>query len=344
MIQSETSQREKWIDAARGIGIILVLIGHSNGLPALVRKVIYGFHMPFFFILSGYLFHPKEEIDIWTYIRQKFRQFIVPYFVMGLVNLALQAFTEAKTIHGTELLLSTARHFWYLMYSYANSNKMPNCSPLWFLPCLFISSILFFLLYRMCRQKGARNTSILWLCILCSVLYLNSSGITHLPWHLDVAVVGATLMGCGCLLRQRGWLDHFDYSIAIPLLIVGFGVIAANMDNTDVGYVAMSGSRYMNPALFFIGGTFVSYGLLYLIRKYYRLPFHFLEYTGRNTYLFFGFNYAAIALINFIWKNTPDLPGKRPVWYIQTTLVFLLLFVATFLWDNIKKVAQKEPD
>lgn len=45
---------EPWIDVLKGIGIILVVIGHislDNGMS----NWIYTFHMPMFFALSGYL-------------------------------------------------------------------------------------------------------------------------------------------------------------------------------------------------------------------------------------------------------------------------------------------------
>lgn len=48
--------RDHWIDSARGFVIILMRVGHS-GPPTLVKHYVYGFHMPFFFILSGYLFN-----------------------------------------------------------------------------------------------------------------------------------------------------------------------------------------------------------------------------------------------------------------------------------------------
>lgn len=57
-------KRESWLDACKGIAIVLVVIGHiidgnmSKGLLSgqtwvVVYNVIYLFHMPLFFVLSG---------------------------------------------------------------------------------------------------------------------------------------------------------------------------------------------------------------------------------------------------------------------------------------------------
>ena len=43
----EGNEREHIIDIAKGIGILLVVLGH---LPSLFSSPIYLFHMPFFFI------------------------------------------------------------------------------------------------------------------------------------------------------------------------------------------------------------------------------------------------------------------------------------------------------
>ena len=53
---------KNYVAIAKGIAIILMVIGHS-GCPEVVRKTIYLFHMPFFFICSGLFFSPQNEID-----------------------------------------------------------------------------------------------------------------------------------------------------------------------------------------------------------------------------------------------------------------------------------------
>ena len=51
------SERKKYIDIAKGIGILLVLIGHIDWGNYILTNTIYSFHMPLFMMVSGYLFH-----------------------------------------------------------------------------------------------------------------------------------------------------------------------------------------------------------------------------------------------------------------------------------------------
>lgn len=55
--------RVKWIDTARGIAILLVLIGHAGVAPKL-NQYILSFHMPLFFFLSGIVFDNKKYKDL----------------------------------------------------------------------------------------------------------------------------------------------------------------------------------------------------------------------------------------------------------------------------------------
>jgi len=66
---TENKGREVWLDGLKGFGILLVILGHvlSGYLDAWtfpeaffsfypVRTWIYSFHMPLFFLISGYTF------------------------------------------------------------------------------------------------------------------------------------------------------------------------------------------------------------------------------------------------------------------------------------------------
>ena len=61
------AQRLDWLDMAKGIGMILVVYGHSYG-PS--NYYVYLFHMPLFFILSGFLFNREQRFG--TYFYKKF--------------------------------------------------------------------------------------------------------------------------------------------------------------------------------------------------------------------------------------------------------------------------------
>ncbi|MBR5619046.1 MAG: acyltransferase family protein [Clostridia bacterium] len=141
-------------DSARGFMILLMLVGHTDP-PKLLFKLIYGFHMPFFFLLSGYLFDAEKyaRMRFGTYCKMRFVSYMIPYFFYAFCNLLLNIPLEIRQgITGKALAFSTAKHVLWILYAVGDKTRLPNCTPLWFLPCLFVCCLLFYGLRRMPKQ------------------------------------------------------------------------------------------------------------------------------------------------------------------------------------------------
>lgn len=75
------SKRLDWIDIAKGVAIILVIVGHTVPNPSPLRHAIFSFHMPVFFILAGYTFRPKPWCEL---LSGSVSRLLVPYVVLAL--------------------------------------------------------------------------------------------------------------------------------------------------------------------------------------------------------------------------------------------------------------------
>ena len=74
-------KRDVWVDWAKAILIWLMVVGHA-GCDGISRDFIYAFHMPAFFIISGYLYKPHP-------LMKAIKSFGVPILFFSMVNLAL---------------------------------------------------------------------------------------------------------------------------------------------------------------------------------------------------------------------------------------------------------------
>ena len=105
-------QRDNSLDIAKGFGILLVVLGHClDGLvasgffpstmlwPTLGIYVIYLFHMPLFFLISGHLASGKHR-PARTTVARMLPTIVYPYFlwsiVEGLVLVYLSKYTTSK--------------------------------------------------------------------------------------------------------------------------------------------------------------------------------------------------------------------------------------------------------
>lgn len=87
----KANKRIAWVDSAKAILIYLMVICHC-GAPEYQQTLIYSFHMPAFFIISGYLYRPHK----WY---QSIKSFIIPLFFYSCINFII--YLIPKLIKGT---------------------------------------------------------------------------------------------------------------------------------------------------------------------------------------------------------------------------------------------------
>ena len=126
------SQRNVWVDYAKAIGIILVVYGHMArgvyhaGIDIPIRfyeltdSIIYSFHMPLFFFLSGlFFYHSFQKRGSVKLINSKIDTIVYPYIIWSLMQGFIEAFlsdyTNGNTAYSDVLFLWSPRaQFWFL--------------------------------------------------------------------------------------------------------------------------------------------------------------------------------------------------------------------------------------
>jgi fucose 4-O-acetylase-like acetyltransferase len=74
-----TVNKNNYVSIAKGIAIVLMVIGHA-GCPALLHDTIYSFHMPFFFIVSGMFFVPPIDRGFMKqFIKRRIKGLYIPF-------------------------------------------------------------------------------------------------------------------------------------------------------------------------------------------------------------------------------------------------------------------------
>lgn len=70
--------RNDLYDIEKGILIVLVVIGHTVNTNSIIHNLIFSFHMPVFFMLTGLLSHWNCEHK--EFLIKRIRAYVVPYF------------------------------------------------------------------------------------------------------------------------------------------------------------------------------------------------------------------------------------------------------------------------
>ena len=183
--------RIQWLDYARGVGIILVVLAHTiGGLRAeivgpklhnyeLIDLLIYSFHMPLFFFVSGVLFAKRLSSTWQYYFRAAAIGIVVPYFLWTIAFVSLQSLvpTEVNNLYNFEALA----HIW----------RQP-VGHMWFLYALLIVQIVLLVFVRAFGVPGVIVAG-------CIFAFLYSLPALH-PWLGPVATaiaMGGTFLAMG---------------------------------------------------------------------------------------------------------------------------------------------------
>ena len=132
------SKRLPYLDILKGLGILLVILGHSvpdypinlraDVVSATLESVIYGFHMPLFFICAGYLLQMTDGISgdrngrniSSDWFSKKAKRLLIPYAAFSFFSLVLRwifsAFTRSSVDIGRGIygIIFEGKYFWFL--------------------------------------------------------------------------------------------------------------------------------------------------------------------------------------------------------------------------------------
>lgn len=325
--------RKSWIDVVRGIGIILVIIGHCHR-PDILLKMIQSFHMPLFFILSGYLFRKTSE-STFAFIKHKWRLYIKPYIILAVLNYAICLFDKYLEMGICEKWKGLAlRYLIGLAYSRGTWYWMPNCSPIWFLTAIFAATVLFAWIMK---TSKVQQYVLIGLCVLLAWIFC-SIDLIKLPWNMDSAIWGVPFMYFGYVLKDCQIMEraasHKGSSTLLAVCLFGIGGVAGYINPVD--YVSMDSVICGNVFLCYGSALCISTGLLLVV--YLWIPkCKVLECYGRNTIVILGFNYVVNTLVYDIWNvmfQERTVPGE---WLIQCFVQIVLLGLLAYAYQQMKR-------
>lgn len=218
------TERNQTIDVAKGAGILLVVLGHNPLVwedKGALYRVIFSFHMPLFFFLSGVFLNLGR--GWWETVREKADALLKPYVVTLLPLILLGSLFKSESLAAglAGLLYGTGRTIAW--------------NPLWFLPHLMLVTLFSWVLAKVALSrmrselpKFALIVGMLVAGVLCihafwpvrARLFGADQLLFGLPWSMDVLPVSAFyfLLGHLCARRVR------DFRPNLPSTVLSAGL------------------------------------------------------------------------------------------------------------------------
>lgn len=299
-----SSRRVSWIDICRGIGIIFVMYGHVLGSDA-SRYLIYSFHMPLFFFLSGVVFHHRHYVKFLTFLKKTIKGILLPYFFFAFAEFLIWFFSfQNESFFSHDVL----HQLYGIFYASGNNGFLGYNVVLWFLPCLFVTKLAFALLTKVSIKKRFIISA---LTVFSLVGYLFSVYLpnTALPFCIEVSFSAIVFFGAGYLWNQNETIHTFIHHYRKQTFFVSISLCAilATINFRLSGHqIDMRVNHLSNYFLFYtaaLSGVISWVAFSMMINKN-----AILESIGRNSLLLFAwhpvlFDYFGEFSQNFIDSN-----------------------------------------
>lgn len=241
--------RELWADKAKFIGIILMLLGHNSLANKHIFDWIYSFHMPLFFVLSGY-FTSNKPIPFSQYLKKNARQLLIPYICFYLITLPFSYYglylKGSAGYNGlSEFILKPICGFFTIestQYSF-NANYA-----LWFFVTLFVVKMIFYIPIKFkCSWKSLLLTS--FGCI-ATLLFISSFD-CYIYGRFDRALIAFPIFAIGYVLRVKTtWIYSILKLSTITKVALGIALYAiVYIGAMCNGHVSFGGINYGNSLL-----------------------------------------------------------------------------------------------
>lgn len=296
------ANRIEWVDISKGVGILLVIVGHCVYYGGFVHNWIFSFHMQLFFVLSGLFF---REAGIIAIGKKKFKQLIIPYIVFCTIGLCITLIIP----QWRKITLKDIARDIYWGYPIS-----VNVSSIWFLVCLFIT-ILMFNCIVMIKNRNRAVGYILLGSIICygfalarfpQILAVFPGA--RMPWESDSACVAILFLAVGYFFKDNIFkfvseLEKKSIWVILCGLLFSFGgtlvIVLLN------GTVNLRGLVYNNEILYTIGSVigFVFVVFASILIKNSRYLCNIIKWFGENSLKIMGAQ-AIIVRLYLVGVNT----------------------------------------
>lgn len=316
-----SGKRDIAFDMMKGIGILLVIIGHvAHGYG--LYPIIYVFHMPLFFIVSGYFYKPKQPLVLF---KRDVKLLLLPYCLVAMLILMYGA-TMAFIRHDASKFT-----YWLEAFLYAGVPE-PTISSLWFLLAMFWCRMVYNLLNVYLLKgltKGVKLLSGGVITLLVIIITVNFIPIeyNYYCWIIGLSSMFFYMIGHAAKLSNI----HPSKMVLVLFVLLGFYCLYLSM-----GDVEMHMNRFDCLPLNIIAAVSATYFIYLVCAKYKNLKIgKWLAWLGRyslSAYCIHAFLFMVVPIHRFLKMLIPSanelvISGSVTLLHIVIAVLFCLLAV-----------------
>lgn len=312
--------RIEYFDIAKGMGILSIILGHM-GVEG-VDRIVFTFHVPLFFLISGYFISRKTTFV--DYAKKRIRALLVPYAFTSVLLIIAEIPIGILKGQYSEIGKKMRATFVAALYgSGANVNKtILGISPIgaiWFLLALLWAILL---VKSIINKKYGK-----WIILVVAVSSYLTSFYIWLPWDIQAGGTAALFVYVGCVLREKNFeVEKENWKLFICGIVILFLEVICNIR------VSVVSNYFKYTIVSIIGAMMISYSVLYISR--------WLEMTKwiKKVLKFYGENSIIILCFHLVELN--NVPWRRIIEYFNRSAIqgywgYLLVFLGKIFFVTI---------
>lgn len=339
------------INVLKALAILLVVSGHLE-FSLIPMFPPYSFQVVLFFFIAGMLF--KEKYGFIEYFKKRFKSLMVPYILYCIVYLGI-----------TVIIAPYVNKFWAMPVNFKNEFIMPFLtghqidliSPLWFVPQLFTSLIVYKLLDKI-KVNSYYKLTIYFLLALFAIYLSKFRENLYILYFLRT-IFSLLFIHLGYIFEKhiKEKVNIFNEKIFYFVIIVQALLWLTNKDFTaqdgiGLSYILVWGEfdNWIAPILTSITGIYIS---LFIVEKIYPYvkDWNFIQKTGQNSYHIMANHLLIFNLITYSFlflKGIPfDIKNNSDIYFfycpLKTTYLYFVIGVITtvYLGEFLKLLKRK---
>ena len=304
-----------WVDFSKAILIVLVIFAHCPFVPPLLDTLICGFHMPAFFIISGYLH--KYAPDMITCFKKNAKRLLVPALLFSILCYVIWL-TKYLLLHKSFLMDECVKKPLLGLFIYDNGMATPMCGVIWFLVVLFMCFLLLDFIYMHFGKTGIISATLL--CIMASIVFFRFDYKDfQYGFYLQRAIISFPFVAFGALLRGTSIRRQKALLPKSLALTVAYIVLVSINGRTGI-YSCTFGQSVLTYYAASITG---SLALFHWMAIFKHAP-SFIVKISSGTIVILCLHQTMIPVFTHVWVNP----------YFITAMTAILCYLAISLFDR----------
>ena len=269
------SKRLEWLDIAKGVAIILMVLGHTS-IPDQLSNFIFAFHMPLFFIASGWCTDWTKD-NYGAFVLKKMRTLGIPFLVYSVSVIIIAWLAGYQGIELRGVLIKGWEGY-----------------ALWFVPVLFLSLVI--------AKSIMCFINIAWFrYAVCLLLILGGALLRY--YHIYLGWTLATVPYATCLVLLGSSLREFQKYIDKPRWWIFVVCLILTIAISQNWRLDLAWNNIIPVVILTVGaisGTAMVFTLSSWLNKQTRFSFvsKVLMAIGKETFIIMAFSQIIIVALN----------------------------------------------